>query len=193
MKKVFTSAVCIIPPETLWTDLQSIRKGHDKSYIRWPPHLNLLYPFLPEEEFPDAVNKLAKAVESIVPFSITLEKFGAFPHGTVFCDPVTKPVDSLHRLHSAVEAVFPYYDEQSSAKFEGFRPHLTVGQVPPTKSAEQTVVDFLKIWDPIDFTVDRIYVIARRDADPFHILYHIYLGDGRVEKVDIPYVAEPLS
>lgn len=41
MNFVVTSALCIIPPVNVWDGIQKIRKIHDKSYDRWPPHINL--------------------------------------------------------------------------------------------------------------------------------------------------------
>ena len=41
-----TSAVVICPPSSQWGPIQEIRSVNDKSYVRWMPHVNLLYPFL---------------------------------------------------------------------------------------------------------------------------------------------------
>ena len=41
-----TSAVVICPPTSTWEPIQRIRAVNDKSYTRWMPHINLLYPFL---------------------------------------------------------------------------------------------------------------------------------------------------
>ena len=41
-----TSAVVLVPPRDLWAPIQAIRATNDKSYLRWMPHVNLLYPFL---------------------------------------------------------------------------------------------------------------------------------------------------
>lgn len=42
MEKVVSSAVVVMPPESQWTQIQDIRAKHDKSYVRWMPHINLV-------------------------------------------------------------------------------------------------------------------------------------------------------
>jgi hypothetical protein len=42
MEKVVSSAVVVMPPESMWTQIQDIRAKHDKSYARWMPHINLV-------------------------------------------------------------------------------------------------------------------------------------------------------
>ena len=42
------SAICLIPHRSAWPSIQAVRSIHDKAYTRWPPHINLLYPFLPD-------------------------------------------------------------------------------------------------------------------------------------------------
>lgn len=39
--KAFTSAVCLIPPRAIWPRIQECRVFNDKSFTRWPPHVNL--------------------------------------------------------------------------------------------------------------------------------------------------------
>jgi len=48
---VAKSAACLIPDESLWEPIQEIRKKYDKSYPRWMPHVNLLYPFIVDDLF----------------------------------------------------------------------------------------------------------------------------------------------
>jgi len=43
--KVHRAAICIIPPLHICAAVQRIRCFKDKSFVRWPPHVNVLYPF----------------------------------------------------------------------------------------------------------------------------------------------------
>lgn len=57
--KVVKSALVVMPPPEAWIAIQRVRMVHDKSYYRWPPHLNVLYPFLPD----DATGGFRKAAQ----------------------------------------------------------------------------------------------------------------------------------
>lgn len=78
MKTVTWSALCIIPPESVWSPIQAIRKIHDKSYKRWMPHINIFFPFLPPDQFDDASKKLEVALSKMKPFKITFKQFSKF-------------------------------------------------------------------------------------------------------------------
>lgn len=78
-QKVHKSAVCIIPPKELWPAIQEIRAKHDKAYERWPPHINLLYPFVPEDQFSEAQQRIN--LGSIQAFEITFKDITCFTHG----------------------------------------------------------------------------------------------------------------
>jgi hypothetical protein len=100
--KVHTVTVCVTPPPEnvhVWQALSEIRfQLKDPGYYRWPPHVNLLYPFLElphrsndvhadgESEIrsesnlilSDIVEQLESAIKNLVPFSVRLNEFGTF-------------------------------------------------------------------------------------------------------------------
>ena len=43
------SALCVVPHRSAWAQIQDVRCVHDRAFRRWPPHINLLYPFLPDD------------------------------------------------------------------------------------------------------------------------------------------------
>ena len=90
----------------MWPAIQHIRCFQDKSFVRWPPHINLLYPFH-EHQLAAAAERAAEALRTTGPFTVTLSRFGVFDHGgsaTVWldahCDELVSPLASSSR-HSS--------------------------------------------------------------------------------------------
>ena len=99
-----TSAVVICPPSSQWGPIQEIRSVNDKSYARWMPHINLLYPFLldddgdeaPRRNFDAATAVAREALRGIEPFTVTLRTFSRFEHAkscTVWLHPSEPPLE----------------------------------------------------------------------------------------------------
>ena len=59
---------------------------HDKGYVRWMPHINLVYPFIPDNDngrnFLDASKKIQDALSDVEPFRVrfTKDTFKYFMH-----------------------------------------------------------------------------------------------------------------
>lgn len=73
--KTHKSTLCIVPPLHIQQAVQRIRCFRDKSFVRWPPHINLLYPFVSEdtaETFADAAATAAHALKNLPPFKVHL-------------------------------------------------------------------------------------------------------------------------
>ncbi len=71
--KVYETTVAIIPPDEAWGTIQALRlQLRDSGLYRWPPHINLLYPFVPVKHFPEACSRLAESLQHIEPFELTL-------------------------------------------------------------------------------------------------------------------------
>lgn len=63
----------LIPPRELWPPIQAIRQAYDRHTLRWVmPHITLLYPFRPREEFAMLAEQFSLHCEQIEPFSIQL-------------------------------------------------------------------------------------------------------------------------
>jgi len=193
-KTVVQSAVVIMPPEDLWPSIQEIRKVHDKAYERWPPHINMLYPFVESQNFPACVVPIQLALSSIQPFKLTFEHFRNFGHGTMYLQPKTA-ANNVHVVQSALEDCFPYCNDLSKKSKGGFTPHLSVGQFPKNE-LQKTTATFQSTWKPIEFTVSEVCLISRSGfADPFKVIFKIPLGTpvdskSKIEPI-IAIVASP--
>ena len=172
---VYRSAVVIIPPEELFPAIQKIRRQFDRSFVRWMPHINLLYGFLPDQHFPEAAEKIASTLVNFEPFEVTLSGFNTFKHRkncTAWLQSDSDPSDALQKLQATLESIFPQCNEQGNKSAAGFRPHLSVGQFKTPAEAKEN----LPLWHPVTFKVESIYLISRRRDDPFEIRYQIDLG-----------------
>src|SRR3989338_5937308 len=71
-----TTACCIIPPEDIWPQIQQIREQNDKSFGKWMPHINFLFPFIPVGQFTQAAELLRSNTDfqQIRPFRVRLSE-----------------------------------------------------------------------------------------------------------------------
>ena len=183
-----TSAVVLVPPRDLWAPIQAIRATNDKSYLRWMPHVNLLYPFLRDDARGATLSPSPPGSPSErsrgPPFRVRLDDFRHFKHRkscTVWLHPSDPRVEDawerepgacagVMAAQAALEAAFPFADNLSGISPAGFTPHLSVGQWPDRDRALAAAADMRREWRPIEFEVDAVYLISRVGADdPFRI------------------------
>ncbi|ESO13063.1 hypothetical protein HELRODRAFT_159663 [Helobdella robusta] len=188
-KKSNKSAVVIIPPEEVWSQIQDIRSKHDKSYKRWMPHINLVYPFVHDdptgvnyETCKENISSMIKK-DNIKSFQVNFDasSFQHFKHKsscTLWLKPLRdgeKHEDIVH-LQSSLHAAFPEYNDLSCIPPDHeYTPHLSLGQFNFGK-IEEAKIGFKEKWRKIEFAVDRIYLISRKNfASPFEIRHAIML------------------
>lgn len=177
--KTHTTAVVVIPPESLWEPIQTIRRRHDRNLRRWMPHITLLYPFVPPRSFADTIPLLQQGSAAIAPFAITLRRFALFAHGrrsaTAYLAP--EPAEPLIALQTRLWEAFPAYDDTRRHQ-QGFTPHLSVGQAPGAAAGEALIHTLAAEWTALSFTVAAIHLIARGEPpdDVFQIVQTIAFG-----------------
>ncbi|KAH3767389.1 RNA 2',3'-cyclic phosphodiesterase [Pelomyxa schiedti] len=188
-------AVVALLPESMYHRVQHLRAVHDKSFERWPPHINLLYPFVNVEDIPTAVPKLAAAVATTSPFEVCLENFSYFPHKnsfTMWLDP--KPHKEVISLQARLENAIPICNDLSTISDDGFHPHVSVGQWVSKEALLQQLADFNSQWTPFSFTISAISVITRHTNDSFSVIYNIPFGGTPQRVAQAPYCPSiPLS
>lgn len=162
--KTHLSAVVVIPPESVWEPLQTIRRAHDKGFRRWMPHVTLLYPFAPKGSFNKILPELARVGWAQGPFELTLTSFRWFRHGresyTVWLAP--EPERAVVKLHAALLQALPGFADTGSFK-DGFSPHLSVGQVEGTAKLRRLIDELQAGWEPLRFTVGELSLISRKN------------------------------
>lgn len=158
--KTHTTAVVLIPQQTIQPPIQDIRRIHDRNYQRWMPHITLLYPFAQHSNFSNVIPALEESAKHTCEFSVTLSAFNAFKHRkscTMFLVP--EPKDDIMQLHRTLLEHLPDYDD--TARFpNGFNPHLSVGQF-SHQSLQQEQSNLQNEWQPLQFHIESLALIYR--------------------------------
>jgi len=210
-RKSHCYTICMVPPSSAtqaWEELTAIRKQcRDPGFYRWPPHANILYPFLEpkydneSEESKDAQRttfrnemaiQLSKAAERCEPFDVTIDTFGTFggkQRGVLWAYPRSeyiqstttnnndKELEPLHHLHHVLEEQFPMCKDQR--KGGEFNPHMTISHYVNNDAALAAKEEIESNWKPLSFHVPEIYLLERKGDDgQFKIAATIPLGKG---------------
>ena len=162
--KTHKTAVVLIPPREVWAPIQAIRQVHDAHFRRWMPHITLLYPFRPWEEFAELAVRFREALRTVTPFEVVLANFRYFPHRgnrfTLWLEP--QPREPLVKLQTALWQVVPDCDDTRRFR-NGFTPHLSVGQVRGKRQREKLLEALQRDWQPLRFIVREVALIWRND------------------------------
>jgi poly(A) polymerase len=175
--KTPTSAVVWIPPDSAWEPIQAIRQRYDRHLPRWMPHVTLLYPFRPREQFDLIEPLLYEACAKIPPFDAELTEVRSFEHSahshTMWAAP--QPEASFRALQSALQARFPDCDDVGTYP-GGFTPHLSLGQSHGPPELTRRLDDVRSLWKPLQMKVQEVALIARIGETPFRVERVIPLG-----------------
>mmetsp|Transcript_5219 Transcript_5219/g.13054 ORF Transcript_5219/g.13054 Transcript_5219/m.13054 type:complete len:455 (-) Transcript_5219:498-1862(-) len=224
-RKSHCMTICFVPPcaaTKAWEKLMAARKEcKDPGFFRWPPHANILYPFLEpvynndgEDSKGDQRAKfrneiavhLSRAAKECQPFNVTIDSFGtfggkhrgvlwAYPQSNYGQDGVSEKYDEepLVALQSMLEQQFPMCKDQR--KNGVFHPHMTISHYSNNDDALTAKIEVESKWEPVSFHVPEIYLLERKGDDgQFKIAATIPLGAGSVVELHdppLPFLAMP--
>ncbi|MFG2773068.1 poly(A) polymerase [Streptomyces sp. NPDC048350] len=171
------TALAWLPPEELWPAIQRLRQAHDPQIDRWPPHVNLLFGFVPEAEFERAAALVAGVAAGTAPFPVRwagVHDFGHRDDATVWLDPTGGGEQAWQELHAALAARFP----RSRGRAPGFTPHLSLGRTaePAAVAAECTEA----LAGLPTSAVGELVMLSRRGPEPMRVRATVALGTGQI-------------
>ena len=176
---VHHSTIAIVPPSAttdawVWDRCQGTRyKLRDRGYYRWPPHCNLIYPFIDPDNVKQSLSALTEAAATIEPFTITLstlDTFGGYNRGVLWLDPVVLDEgkqSSVYDLQSSLTKALRSVHGTNIPINSRFRPHMTLCHYPTLSAARAVADDLADEWStsPVHFDVREVYIMERRGDD----------------------------
>ncbi|MFJ7587818.1 poly(A) polymerase [Streptomyces sp. NPDC097617] len=186
------TAVAWLPPR-LPEAVGELRRAHDPQAGRWPAHVNLLFGFVPESSFAEALPLLTEAAAATGPFPALLEGVHSFGHredATVWLDPAAAGEQPWQELRRALAERFPGCRGRTG-DHSGYTPHLTLGR---SRDPQRAVAAFAaRLGGPVAAPVGELAVLSRRGDGPMRVRATVTLGTGEVrwepETVEQPAAA----
>ena len=174
------SALVILPSTNHWPMIKSFCDGDGPSFVQWPPHFNLLWPFYylnhSLDDHLDILLPLRILLSQISSFQIQVDDFDTFVENHVsFLKPNEKSTQLMKQLFEKTKSLFPACVKNRQNEYN---PHLTIEQYENAEQLNQARSS-LVLNKPFDFPVEYVYILQRclkDDTQPFHILYQIPLG-----------------
>ena len=157
----YDTALCIIPPKDQCHGIDSLRSLYDKGYGRWPPHVNILYPFVSPESLPQAKEKIQSMLSNHVQNmpNARLDKAGYFTHranNTIFLRETNFGRHSPFQLMRSVVAT------ALGQKLEQYNPHLTIGQSEDkTDSSRDFLLSKARLLPSLAFEIGHLAILVR--------------------------------
>ena len=163
-------AIRIAVPGTV----RRIRRLHDDAAtLGIPPHVTILYPFLPPDRLrPSVRQELARIARAHEPFDVELTAVGRWP-GVVHL--LAEPADRLVALTTALAKQWPDFPPYGGAH-RVLVPHLTVSETDDPAILDAVARDLAVVRLPIRARARRLEVMTELDDGRWRLRWRLPLG-----------------
>ncbi|KAK3905699.1 2'-5' RNA ligase superfamily-domain-containing protein [Staphylotrichum tortipilum] len=161
------TALALLPPPSARPRLDRLRALYDAACPKWPPHINLLYPFVRPEQLTDAVERISAALRSegeSEGVQVALDKVGVFERAkrenTIFLS--CSDDEGVARLRGRVLRALG----GEEGKGRKFQMHLTMGQSEDAAAApHKFLVEKVGRVPRVEWTAREMAVLVRERTE----------------------------
>jgi len=142
------------------------------------PHINVVYPFVSNDDYPRVVEKLRPVLSKVQPFTVKLGKLSYVnlrTSASIYTRTETEPAGAIMQLQKAVEQYYPDYNDLVMKNEHGFEPQLSLGQF-EKEEVESKLADLQASWKPLEFQVKELHLVSRKKDTPFEVRYSLQLA-----------------
>lgn len=168
-----TTALAIVIDSKYHDKINEIRSKKDRAYPRWMPHINFIFPFVPEDNFDDIYDKLKDPL-NLKLFELTFDKINYFSQGkngyTFHLEPDAQSIIKLREIYDQIKVSLPLIQLKSKSKSKDgneFHPHCTIGQCSKSQDdlnkMQKELNDWLNSFDDgkISFNLKELCMLKR--------------------------------
>ncbi|OAL44319.1 hypothetical protein IQ07DRAFT_522348 [Pyrenochaeta sp. DS3sAY3a] len=187
----YKCALALLPPDNIIAPIEAVRRVHDRHFQRWPPHINLLYPFLSSASGQLARRNYAPSEQYATRQKYSTPRLEQHVRARSFSHSGTSKTVWLRTTGCQVEELQAALQDEffeCNLDIRRFTPHLTVGQADSEFIRRELVTDIqTKVREHLtqadqgllglDWYVDRVFVIERKSyKGRFEIVDSVQLG-----------------
>jgi poly(A) polymerase len=124
------SALVILPTINQWSLIEPYREQYDPSFNRWPPHINLLWPFFDLTDCEDDEENILLPLRLLLcqyqSFDAEVNEIDTFIENNICFMKLNQPSTELvKRLYEQVKQLFP---QCCTNNRNSYNPHMTIAQ-----------------------------------------------------------------
>jgi len=192
----YDTALCLVPPQELWGPVERLRALYDKSYEKWPPHVNLVYPFVRVQDLPDAAERIVSilrekgaATDESHCLNISLTSSGRFTRKQSYTI-YRHDTDEKHRtaLGNLRAATLQQLGQRATGRFNM---HMSIAQ---SESADTDLDKFIErkvsLLPPLEWTATSLVILVRHRPQS-QSGHHSMVFWGAIDLQSPRFVREP--